>query len=215
MPSYFPCPNAQCNYQFDADILPAAAMVTCPLCRTRFPYRAAQPVAAAGPGGAVPEDLRTPAHRLICVREIPQGGGIWTTVLWVVGFCVVLAAVVATVLMRGQPQVETSKEATDAKFNIKVEPFPSPWEGDVNAQITMECNILGRKRTGPDAWVAVAAQDWVDRQPRAAELDDLMISRIKRQLSNANVVVGEPQTWAGQTARMVQFSGNVEDLQVR
>ena len=57
MPTYFPCPNAQCSYQFDADILPPAAMVTCPLCRTRFPYRANRPVpTAAGPAGETVED---------------------------------------------------------------------------------------------------------------------------------------------------------------
>jgi len=46
MANFFPCPNPACTYQFDADQLPAAAMVTCPICRTRFPYRAAAPAPA-------------------------------------------------------------------------------------------------------------------------------------------------------------------------
>ena len=39
MANFFPCPNPACTYQFDASQLPEAAMVTCPICRTRFPYR--------------------------------------------------------------------------------------------------------------------------------------------------------------------------------
>ena len=64
MANLFPCPNSACTYQFDADQLPAAAMVTCPICRTRFPYRAAAPAAwrpglAGGAKRPAPSGRRT------------------------------------------------------------------------------------------------------------------------------------------------------------
>ena len=126
MPSYFPCPNTQCSYQFDAEILPPAAMVTCPLCRTKFPYRANRPEPAAnGPPVA--------GQRVVNIREMPQSN-VMSTVLWVGGFCVVLALMVIGLTMRRRTRVDSPSEATDAKFNIKVEPFPLPWDTDVNAQ---------------------------------------------------------------------------------
>ena len=108
MPNYFPCPNNQCNYQFDADILPPAAMVTCPLCRTRFPYRAnrtAPPATAPAPASPPASELRPPPLKLVNIREMPKDGGVLTTVLWVGGFCVVLA-----LLVIGSIIVSTIKE---------------------------------------------------------------------------------------------------------
>src|SRR5262245_53598788 len=114
MPSYFPCPNTQCSYQFDADILPPAAMVTCPLCRTKFPYRANQPIpAGAGPGDPGPEPVRVGGPRLVTVHGMPNQGSIWTTILWVAGFSAVLAAVVIMLTMHGRPQGGPPPEATD------------------------------------------------------------------------------------------------------
>src|SRR5947209_14717661 len=49
MATPFPCPNPACTYRFDPAQLPPAAMVTCLLCHTRFPYRAAAPAAAPPP----------------------------------------------------------------------------------------------------------------------------------------------------------------------
>lgn len=220
MPTYFPCPNAQCSYQFDADILPRAAMVTCPLCRTRFPYRANRPVPApAGPGTAGPGDEPGPSGpRVIHLRDVPRGGGIVMTLLWVGGFVIVASAVLATVTLRGQWQnradPDTPAATTDEKFNLTVEPFPPGWSPDSNASRGVDANILIRKRANPDGWVAVAARDWGDRQPRAAELDELMRGRLRafRTLETEPV---EGRTWAGHPASSVRFTGTLEDVQVR
>jgi hypothetical protein len=219
MPNYFPCPNAQCSYQFDADILPAAAMVTCPLCRTKFPYRANQPnPAVTGPGGQAPESVRPAGSRLISVRDVPHGGSIWTTILWVGGFCAVLAAVVLMLTMHGRPRGGLSTEATDAKFNISVEPFPTEWDSNSDAQKPVNANILGRKRTSPDAWIAVVGQDWVERQPRTGEVDELMRVHVKGRESSFSNVDLEPiegESWANQPALGLRFSGTLDDAQIR
>lgn len=175
MPSYFPCPNTQCTYQFDADILPPSAMVTCPLCRTRFPYRANQPVQSLSPDREAPAaDLRPSGPRVVNIRDVPKGGGILVTILWVAGFCVVLGGVVAMLVMRGTKKIDSPTDAADRTFNIKVEPLPLPWESDVGAQKPVDGNVLGRKRTNPEAWIAVAARDWKDREPRRSELEEMM-----------------------------------------
>src|SRR5262249_34891622 len=144
MPTNFPCPNSQCSYQFDADILPAAAMVTCPLCRTRFPYRANRPVSATA-GVEPADDLRPAGPRLIHLREVPKGGGLLTTLLWVGGFCVVLAGLLAVVIMRGGPQSNTSTDVTSDTFNLRVDPFPAGWTEDLATRRPVDANILGRK----------------------------------------------------------------------
>jgi hypothetical protein len=145
---------------------------------------------------------------------MPQSS-VLPTILWVGGFCVVLGLLVIGLTMRGRKFVEPPSEATDAKFNIKVEPFPSPWDSDVNAQKPVNGNILGRKRSGPDAWIAVAAQDWVDRQPRAGEMDDLMRGRLRGGFGTLEMETVEGETWAGQPAQTVRFTGNLDDVQVR
>lgn len=215
MPNYFPCPNSQCNYQFDADILPAAAMVTCPLCRTKFPYRANRPVPTPAGAGDAPLDAPPPPNqRVVNLREAPQSS-VLPTILWVGGFCIVLALLIIGLTMRGRTLTDPTPEAIDSKFNIKVEPFPQPWDSDVNAQKPVNGNILGRKRSGPEAWAAVAAQDWVDRQPRQGELDELMRGRLKAGFATLEIEPLDGETWAGHQALAVRFTGNLDDVQMR
>ncbi|MCX7665071.1 MAG: zinc-ribbon domain-containing protein [Gemmataceae bacterium] len=64
MSSIFPCPNTGCTYQFNADQLPPAAMVTCPFCRTKFPYRRGIGVVMAQPVAVPPPASSTQASHL-------------------------------------------------------------------------------------------------------------------------------------------------------
>lgn len=219
MPSYFPCPNPQCSYQFDADILPPAAMVTCPLCRTRFPYRASRPAPATTPADGTPAS-GTPAAgtaaagpRLVQLRQAPKSA-VLPTVLWVGGFSLVLGLLVVGLIMRGRGTTDNGSDAKDERFNVKVEPFPSAWEADAAAQKPVNGNILGRKRAGPDAWIAVAAQDFGKRMPRPAEMRELMEGRL-RGFSSLETEPIEGVTWAGHPALAVRFTGTLEEAQVR
>jgi hypothetical protein len=215
MPTNFPCPNAQCSYQFDADILPAAAMVTCPLCRTRFPYRANRPVPTAD--DTPPVDERRPSGpRVVSVRDMPKGGGILRTILAVVAFTVVLIAILYAITMRGQHfRVDTSSVVSNETFNLKVEPFPSGWAENLEARKPFAVNILGRKRGSPEGFVAIAARDWTDRSPRPAELDAEMQRPLREALGTPFFQPIEGEKWAGQSASAMQFAGNLNDAQVR
>ena len=214
MPNYFPCPNAQCTYQFDADILPPAAMVTCPLCRTRFPYRANRPVpTAAGPAGETVEE-RPSGPPVVRLREAPKSN-VWGTVIAVGAFCVALIVVLVGINMRGRPNVNSTGEVIDARLNLKVQPFPAGWEEDGAVRKPMDANVLGRKRTDPDGYIAVVARDWEDVEPRAGELEELMRGRLRQGVSTLEVQPVEGQTWAGHPAQALQFTGSIDDEQVR
>lgn len=213
MPNLFPCPNTQCGYQFDADILPAAAMVTCPLCRTKFPYRAHRPIPTPSDPNAA--DPRPSGPRVLTVRDRPKGANILVTTLWVVGFTAVLLAVVFAVTQRGKTRTATQRDAADERFNFKLQPFPPEWVDDVDPRNTVDANVFRRKRTGPEAFIAVAAQDFVDRQPRPGEVDEVVRRRLLRGFSTLSVVPLEGQTWAGKPALAYQFSGTLDDAQVR
>ena len=215
MPTYFPCPNAQCSYQFDADILPPAAMVTCPLCRTRFPYRANRPVpAAAGPGGEPADEPRPTGPRVVNLREVPKSN-VWSTVIAVGAFCVVLIVVVIGLNMRGRTPVGPGGNDTSAALNLKVDPFPAGWEEDGAVRKPVDANVLGRKRSNPDGFVAVVAKDWGEVQPRASELDELMRTHLRSGFKTLEVQPVEGETWAGQPAQAVRFTGSLDDEQVR
>ena len=214
MPTYFPCPNAQCSYQFDADILPPAAMVTCPLCRTRFPYRAGRPSPAPNEAPPPDDDARPAGPRVVNFREVPKSN-VWVTVIAVGAFCLVLVAVLVGLNMRGQPRRDATGVATDERLNLKVEPFPPGWEEDAAVRKPVDANVLGRKRADADGSVAVAAKDWGDVQPRTSELDEMMRTRLRQGIATLELQPMEGETWAGQPALAVRFTGSLDDEHVR
>jgi hypothetical protein len=129
----------------------------------------------------------------------------------------VLALLVIGLTMRGRNNADLTTDAIDAKFNIKVEPFPAPWENDAGAQKAVDANVLGRRRSSPDGWVAVAAQDYADREPRTAELDELMRRRLvgENGLRTPFFEDIEGEKWAGQSAIGLRFAGDLNEMQVR
>ena len=129
----FPCPNPACGYVFDTVQLPAAAMVTCPLCRTRFPYRAGQ-ILGASPGApaaavpdmadafaaAAPPSVPGTAPALISAGAYvrpPQSGGAAKMVLIFVGVTAALAIGMITIytMVNRNPLDATSRGSGGAQ----------------------------------------------------------------------------------------------------
>ena len=146
---------------------------------------------------------------------MPKSCGALVTLLWVGGFTIVLVGVMAVVILRGQPKKDTSPDATTEQFNLKAEPFPAGWHEDSAARRAVDANILGRKRSNPDGWVAVSAKDWGDRQPRAGELSEFLHSPLRASLGTPFFQPMDGEKWAGQPAIAVQFAGNLDEAQVR
>ncbi len=216
MPNLFPCPNPQCSYQFDADMLPAAAMVTCPLCRTRFPYRAAAPAPAAVPESRADADApNRPSARVVNLRNQPKSGSPLMTVLWIFGAGLFLAGMVYFLRYRGATAPgPRNTEISQERLNFKMDAFPEGWEEDMTARQGLDVNVFARKRSGPDGWVAMYAEDFKDRSPRAGELRDKMLSRLKGYGRNMNFVDLTDAKWMGQPGQAYQFQGDFADVPV-
>ncbi|WP_020469809.1 zinc ribbon domain-containing protein [Zavarzinella formosa] len=217
MANLFPCPNTQCGYQFDADMLPAAAMVTCPLCRTRFPYRAARPVPAAVVEDQTSGDAPPPmTSRVVNVRSQPKSGGILITMLWIVGSGLLMLGVLYWMhkLSTQQPNRGRSQEINLERMNIRMDPFPPGWEEDMKPREGMELNVFARKRSSPDGWIGLFAEDFKDRNPRAGEMKDRMLSRLKNYGRNMNFVELSDAKWLGQPGQAYQFQGDFNDSPV-
>jgi hypothetical protein len=195
-------------------------MVTCPLCRTRFPYRANRTVpTAAGPGAAdtsepAPEGAGPAGPRLVNYSGMPKASP-WPTIFAVGAFGLALFAVLLGLTLKGTLKKESSSEAIDERLNLKVEPFPPGWEEDAAVRDPVEANVIGRKRSNPDGYVAVVAKDWGDREPRMGELEELMRSRLKAGFKTLELQPIEDQTWADKPALALKFTGVREDEHVR
>jgi hypothetical protein len=122
--------------------------------------------------------------------------------------------------MKGRQPDFVPSQASDQKFNIKVDPFPNEWLDDPSAAKPVDANIFGKKRSGPEGYVAVVAQefgDHGDRQPRAGELNELMRSRMGREegFKNRTFEDLEGEKWSGQPALAVRFTADLNDAAVR
>ncbi len=234
MANYFPCPNPACTYQFDATQLPAAAMVTCPICRTRFPYRAA-PVAAAVPTqtyhGAVPDETesqaeptqtrtREPVNRLLNPRAVPKSNKTQTTLL-LIGFTLVSATVLLTIFLSmkrgflGRDE-DTSTTYTDDNFNFRIKKFGS-WKQDTELRGELGFNAFLMKAPETDAWIGLRCVNIGGgsgiRGPREGELDIEMQNIFKRFKSRPQREAIEA-TVGGKKVKAYQFQGELKEMPV-
>ena len=90
-----------------------------------------------------------PPAAVVHLRDVPKSGGVLTTVLWVGGFALVLAGVVAAVTFAGRPRSRPASETTNEKFNLPVEPFPAGGRTTDPPAAALAANILGRTRSQP------------------------------------------------------------------
>jgi len=198
-------------------MLPAAAMVTCPLCRTRFPYRAAQPapVAVDDAYAPPPEAPSQPSARVVNIRNQPKSGSPLMVILAIFVAGAFLAGMVYFLRYRGvKYDAPMSTEQTQERLNFKVENFPEGWSEDMTARQGLDVNVFARKRTAPDGWVAMYAEDFKDRSPRAGELRDKMLTRLKGYGRNMNFVELSDAKWMGQPGQAYQFQGDFGETPV-
>lgn len=221
MPNYFPCPNAQCTYQFDADILPAAAMVTCPMCRTKFPYRANRPMSEQ-PQAPPPTPAPT-GPRVVQLRNGPQRGGILSTILWAGGFSIVLIALLFAVYMWNNHKPYVSKQLLEDRWNFALD-MPSGWEEDTKARVDMNVNIFVKRKVGADQWIAMFAKDYGERSARPGEVRDELLARFKvtrddpdnpKAFRNMNQVELDGTKWMKQPAIAYEFTADYNDTPIR
>jgi hypothetical protein len=78
----------------------------------------------------------------------------------------------------------------------------------------VDANVLVIKRANPDGWVAVAARDWGDREPRAAEVYEFQHARLRAfRALEAETIDGA--TWSDYPAQALRFAATLDDAPVR
>jgi hypothetical protein len=208
MANYFPCPNPACTYQFDAEQLPSAAMVTCPICRTRFPYRAAQapqpaPIkTAVEPAPTYPDESgfgsqeRHPAsaprpNRLVTLRNVPKSSRSNTALMALGGAVVVATILVCFVLAIKYYRPGSDKKPEEihtypeAEGNFKFRTFDKEvWREENTLKHAMKAVGFVMRRNDPDAWVVVHYHDFKTRNPRPEEMRNELFGMLKRSMQS-------------------------------
>lgn len=199
MANHFPCPNPACTYQFDADQLPAAAMVTCPICRTRFPYRAAAPVAQQkpqenAPSGEEPWDSqpssasappREKTNRLVHMRPMPKSSKTQTALL-LLGFTLVVLTVLLIIAFSMKKkwfsEEDSGENYVDQNFNFRFKKPFGKWKEDKIMQGPSGMNGFLYKASEPDAWMGIRCvmYDEGKRGPRPRELDAELLTTLNK-----------------------------------
>jgi hypothetical protein len=218
MPSFFACPNRDCHYQFDADILPAAAMVTCPVCRTKFPYRAGQPMGDGEPTGR--DQPRQPRRDDVVKLNFQHRSGWLAILLVIMGILGVTGVVVVALVMRNLSKERDGKQHRDEAHNLIVEPLGLDWKEDDATRVKLGANIFVRKRAAadgkPDAYIALAADASLRREPRPSEIEGKMRSQVRGLWTNSNVVEREEKgKLVGKEAKVYDFDGFVDEVHMK
>ena len=177
-------------------------MVTCPICRTRFPYRAATATVPAPAREEAREELReeswndepsaAPAppvqprerpNRLVNANYVPKGSK-KQTVLILSGFTLASITVLAVIMisMKGHKWFgndgPSGPKYTDENFNFRFNNFePEKWRQDVDRRDPFGMNgFLYQQRekdSDPDAWIGMRCVRFGDKGNRAPREGEL------------------------------------------
>ncbi len=110
-------------------------------------------------------------------------------------------------------QTPTGSVHESSQFNYRFSLPPAPWQQVQDTRVAVKANLLAMRRTNPDAWMALAAQDYKDRTPRDAEVIDEIIRRLRGhfQESLEYEPAGDAEL-AGRPALRIIFQGTVHDV---
>lgn len=228
MPALFPCPNKSCHYQFDAEQLPRAAMVTCPLCRTRFPYRAAGSKSSFPPPDSNDFSFRrkrtaekaaqAEEEESVVEKEAltdkPRMNKVLLLSIITVGLIGVLAVVYFAIGSKKHPPEPKAQLKNDPVLNYEFEYYPnSIWARDDDANTGKTGSrfnqFVYKYVKTPPAWFAFHAVD-KKREVFGGEI----VQDIRQLLTQNFVRIPEmPQSqgkWDGQAMQIVEFSGAIE-----
>lgn len=189
------CPNPVCSFLFDPSQVPTGAILACPKCGTRF-----------GLGESVtPNAPRSTPQKSDGIKSSAPGLGSY--LLPVIGVMVVIAGVlIALILLGDGPAPIRSNDIRSESLNFAFTPPGEPWTVDEETKTNrLGVNVAAFRRTGPDAWVALAAKDYGDRVPRPLDLDTYAEDRLRRVFENLQKDEKPTTTWAGQPARRFEF----------
>jgi hypothetical protein len=216
MADRFPCPNSACKYQFDRGQLPAAAMVTCPLCRIKFPYRDGKilqqtPVAAEEQATSPEVDFGAPIIRTVAP---PKSGGL-TSVVVVLVFLLFVGGGAFGVWTAMNKKVESRKTQFVESVNLNFQFPPVGWEQDERIKDRMKLGLAVYHRTEPEGSFGVHVEDFKTREAVLGELKERMVRTVKGYFAGVEIEdLPEGQKWMDRPAVGLRFIGRQEEKQI-
>lgn len=86
--------------------------------------------------------------------------------------------------------------------------FPDdPWRRDDSVKRDLRVNLLGMRRTDPNAWMALGGQDYKTRTPRDSEVVDEAVRKLRSYFQEPEYEQREDVELAGKRAQRLVFTG--------
>jgi hypothetical protein len=147
-------------------------------------------------------------------RHRAPSGGRGVVVVGLVVTAVAGIAVGAFYIWKHAGSADAPGEVHESKlFNYRFSLPRRDWKPDQEAKLALDANLaLSRKE--PNAWLAIIAQDYKTRTPRDAELHDEALRRLGKHFQGLEWEKGSNVELGGQTARQLQFVGDVNQVRM-
>jgi hypothetical protein len=112
----------------------------------------------------------------------------------------------AVIWMGGKKSSARTNDIHSEALNFSFTPPGEPWKTDEEMKSNrMGVNVAVYERSGPAAWVALAAKDFGSRTPVHRELENYLESRLRRIFDNLNMEEKQEATWTGRPALRYEF----------
>jgi hypothetical protein len=111
-----------------------------------------------------------------------------------------------------QDEGPTGQLHTSREYNYSFLVPGKPWKQDDSLRVPLKANLLTMRRTDPNAWLALAAQDYKTRTPRDAEMLDEAVRRLGGYFKNFEWEQQGDVQVGNQRAQWLVFHGDVNDI---
>lgn len=172
-----------------------------------LPPAPAPPMPAALPPPSVEVPSTAPERPLVRARQYGEQTS-WKPLLGVLAVVATAIAIGVAVIGKlnsgaGGPSGTVQFEERNAAYRL---PVPN-WERDDDAKALLGVNLLGLKRIGGTAVVAIEARDYSTRNPQPGELKEGITDRLRPLFDDLDAHDEEGAVWAGLPALKTTFRG--------
>lgn len=226
------CPRCGMTFQLRAGptARPATAPPTVPRATPIQPkVPVARPIAPAPPRRAdpppVPSATIADNAPIVVARKMRRGGGReWLTYLLAFGAFLGLVGIgiaVAVVYAQRGLKFTEPEPFRSPNYNYTLKSPGKPWDQDTTLGGPPLAMLLAFRRSDPNAWFAIGANDYKDRNPSPRELEAEVRGRLDKYVQNletspprgGELPDGEPV--AGQPTKRIVFEGKANDADIR
>src|SRR5438445_3326802 len=181
-------------------------------------------VSAHDSGPGLPEDLLSlPGPR----RRMPQRSrrGAWLAALIVLVLCSAVGlaiwlyrskwSIAVSYFGSGDP-ADTSKTHESTQFNYRFTLPAELWRTDDETRIAVKANLLAMRRSDPDGWLALAAQDYKRRTPGDSEVIEEAVRRLRNHFKQSlEYESAGNDELADRPAQRIVFQGAADNARIR